>query len=597
MALFISSVKAAIMPLLPAAIDANILPQHGNFFGGNAAALLAAAEVADVNVLIRDQAGRRSLLDALFSTEDRRQEVAEVFNLPVPPVINEVLFGGLYMRATRNQPLVNANFNPPALRTQLTGLGIPVDRQAQLALDLRGANDGMTQSQALFHLLACRVWAMLQHGILMQALPQGIMPQVAPVIAVVAPPAPVVAPPVIAPIVAPQQQQQQPPPAPIDPEAVAIAGINMLMEAAQGAHGQVAVHDAHPGGVVNPAPLLFPQVLAGDGAALGMALPAPISQPGDVPPQALFGMVQPQDFAFGGGAGNQIMLNNQSVMGGLAVRYRGVNRADHVLASLVSVFAIVLIRMGYEPHSCAIAYGEAPTPKGGMVQTGYLPFWLNSYAHFVEFWTRLQRSQSPEISQAMSLLLSQVTSWNQRLGRHPQELWLICAHRILARLDLMLFEGRLSALTAIDPEEAENAMTRTSALGIVFPPVSNVAPSTYGGGSSSTGYGHRPTSNFYSGDYKRTRRGSGGGGGGGYDGGGGYSIGRSGYGGSGGGSGGYHGGGGGYSGGSGYHGGNGGGHRGGRGGGGSRGPSSSSGRGGRTSATGGNASGAASSGK
>ena len=91
------------MPPLPAAVDVNIVPLHGDFLGINAANLLTAEEVNNVNNLICDQNGRRAILDALYSSAARIAEVAETLGLPIPPLINEILLAALYMRATRNQ--------------------------------------------------------------------------------------------------------------------------------------------------------------------------------------------------------------------------------------------------------------------------------------------------------------------------------------------------------------------------------------------------------------------------------------------------------------------------------------------------------------
>lgn len=266
-----------------------------------------------------------------------------------------------------------------------------------------------------------------------------------------------------------QRPLNLPPP---DPNAVAQAGLAMLMEAAQLEQGQAA-----QGGPANAAPPLPPNQAAG-GPGPAMILPPPpmppapggaavggMAAPG-ANPDALFQvwlkgyqldnplssltcfvaqsltarlMVCPTFMlalsrmqmydGLGGTHGPLLVANGQrGLSGGPLDRYRTSNVAGHVHAALIMVLLPIMIKIGYDPHSTCIGWNTATVHRGCKIVEGYLPIFMSTQGSFTEWWLNTMPTMPDIIREAMTALLSEVnrrhaffTHSSLTSGQHSQD--------------------------------------------------------------------------------------------------------------------------------------------------------------------------------
>lgn len=239
------------MPLLPVAAQLREPPANGSLFGAHVPGLLSGEEVADPGLILRRDGCFPYIMATIHANAARQLEVAESVGFQ-NDVIDEAFLACLFLRARRNSPLVANSFTTATLTTAIIVLNVAAHEQAPLIANVRELNPEISIAQALFHLLAARLWAAVQLGITTMVIPAGIVPPLNQPPGL--PPPIVVAPPVVV--------------APPNAEVAAQAGINFMMQAAQMAQAQQA--DAAPEVGINPAPPLPAQ---GGGAA--MVLPPP----------------------------------------------------------------------------------------------------------------------------------------------------------------------------------------------------------------------------------------------------------------------------------------------------------------------------------
>ena len=191
---------------LASAAEVTALPQNGSLFE-NIMDQLNEQDLADEEALFNGPK-RAMILDAINSTLQRRQEVGAAIGA-APEVVTETLMAALFLRARRQGPLTNNQLSIANLRAATAVLGLPVALQNPIIVAIREANEdvGMSAVQAAYHLLSARLWAIVQHGIVRNQWPAGIMPPLN------GPPPPLQ--PQAAEVA--QQQQQQPPDAAAPP--------------------------------------------------------------------------------------------------------------------------------------------------------------------------------------------------------------------------------------------------------------------------------------------------------------------------------------------------------------------------------------------
>jgi hypothetical protein len=163
------------MPRLDAAVAAATVPAQGSLFGPHVDGLLSPEEVANPAPVLTHNQCLFAILAALHMPPAQVQAVAEVLDMQ-PAIVNENLLAAAYLWARRQGNLIAASFNAGSLRQALATLRTGDERITEMTQALRDANPGMTPAQAHFHLLAARLWALVQLGITNAVIPRGIIP-------------------------------------------------------------------------------------------------------------------------------------------------------------------------------------------------------------------------------------------------------------------------------------------------------------------------------------------------------------------------------------------------------------------------------------
>lgn len=168
-----------------------------------------------------------------------------------------------------------------------------------------------------------------------------------------------------------------------------------------------------------------------------------------------------------------IQTRSSSAFGGPGARYAAANRADHLHAYLFNEIAPALIMMVYAFLNHRVGYRLPDKITASIAKAGILPQWLVEHGIFVAFWQNLTMevnrltSDLEGVNAMMSLLAAVADMMALPYGASQREIddaWLLAAHRILYRLDLMCHHADLAYLAVEDARELQQAKLRVMAV-------------------------------------------------------------------------------------------------------------------------------------
>lgn len=198
-----------------------------------------------------------------------------------------------------------------------------------------------------------------------------------------------------------------------------------------------------------------------------------------------------------------ISTRTQAAFGGPGARYAAANRADHLHAYLFNEIAPVLVLMVYAYLNHRVGYRLPDKLSAAAAKPGILPMWMVEYGVFVSYWQNLimevlRQTADGEGVNAMVALSSAVSDMMALpLGAPQREIddaWLVAAHRILYRLDLMCHHADLKYLAIEDARELQQAKLRAMAVNSMAARASGYSSSSREGPRDSRAF-KRPRSN------------------------------------------------------------------------------------------------------
>jgi hypothetical protein len=149
---------------------------------------------------------------------------------------------------------------------------------------------------------------------------------------------------------------------------------------------------------------------------------------------------------------------------GHAARYRATNVQGHPYHALILEFMPFMTHIGYDPDVTFIGWDIQDTFEGTRFKPGRLAFFLTNHQAFSQKMIALIPGMPAAVQQALMALMAQVINWLAGpLNR--DYLWMVAAHRLLARFDAFLVSGVLTSLTSDTPLEEATAKHRVTALG------------------------------------------------------------------------------------------------------------------------------------
>jgi len=124
--------------------------------------------------------------------------------------------------------------------------------------------------------------------------------------------------------------------------------------------------------------------------------------------------------------------------------------------------------------------------SAGSGKPGVLPHWMVDYSVFASFWQALTMEVNrwtmdlDGVNSMMALAADVADMMALPYGASQKDVddaWLLACHRILFRLDQMLYHADLAYLARDDPKELAQAKLRVQALGTMTGRASSSAPS------------------------------------------------------------------------------------------------------------------------
>jgi len=167
-----------------------------------------------------------------------------------------------------------------------------------------------------------------------------------------------------------------------------------------------------------------------------------------------------------------IQTRSSSAFGGPGARYVAANRADHLHSYLFNEVAPLLILMVYSCLNHRAGY-RLPDKLSATTKPGVLPHVFLEHGIFTAWWQNLTievnrlTSDLDGVSAMMALLAHVADMMALPYGASQRDIddaWLLAAHRILYRLDLMCHHADLAYLAREDARELPQAKLRVMAV-------------------------------------------------------------------------------------------------------------------------------------